>query len=232
MLATLTTRISKPKAPEINQYAMKLLVGLIALLLPVLTHLLARIAGTPISSISESYWAGGWPQSIFVGCLFAIASFLTAYNGELRREMVLGKVAALAALCVALFPCDCDGEPQIIPGLHYAAAGVMFAVLAYFCIVFLERARRKGHPEAIRRARIYLLCACGIVLAILALIYNGVTGRLSDRWGDFVYWGETLGLVSFGVSWLTASHTVPFTNRHDEKFRPFADVIQHQPKAN
>ena len=219
--------LAKPERAEINQYTMKLIVGLVAVLLPVLTNYFADLMESSITSISESYWVGGWPESIFVGFLFAIASFLMAYNGTLAREMWLSKAAALAAVCVALFPCDCGGQPQIIPGLHYAAAGIMFAVLAYFCLIFLDRAQEKGHAEARRRAMIYRVCAIGIVLSIAGLAYNGFTSEsISGRWDTFVYWVETLGLVSFGVSWLTASHTVPFTNNALEKHRPFAGLVQ------
>ena len=63
----------------------------------------------------------------------------------------------------------------------------------------------------------------GIVISILVLGFNGIThGSLTDRWATFVYWGEALGLWSFALSWLTASHTMPVINRPDEKFNPLA----------
>ena len=136
--------LSKPKTPEIDECTMKLIVGVIAFTLPLVTELFASRTGSSLTSISESYWRGGWPQTIFVGFLFAIASFLLAYNGKDRPEMVFSKIAAFAAAGVALFPCDCNGNPQIIPGLHYICATVMFGVLTYFCYLFLKRARPKG----------------------------------------------------------------------------------------
>lgn len=216
--------LAKPEFPEIDHRTMKLIVGLIALLLPILTNYFASVMeDSSLTSISESYWVGGWAQSIFVGFLFAIASFLIAYNGESRPEMLFSKAAAFAALGVALFPCGCGGEPQIIPGLHYTAAGIMFAVLTYFCFLFLIRARKKGHAQAKVRAAIYGLCGIVIALCILALGYNGITDEsLTKRFESFVFWGETGGLLSFGISWLTASHIFPLINRPDERFRPFA----------
>lgn len=59
--------------------------------------------------------------------------------------MVLSRVAALAGLGVAMFPCQCHGGEEIIPYVHYVSAVVMFAVLAYFCIEFYRHARSKGH---------------------------------------------------------------------------------------
>ena len=138
--------------PEIDHRTLKLLVGLIALTLAPLTSSLASV---PIDSISASYYEAGWSRSIFIGFLFAIASFLAAYNGESRLEMGMSKVAAVAALGVALFPCGC-GRPDIgLQVLHFGSAAVMFGVLALFCRVFYRRAHDKGWTEANRRAWIY-----------------------------------------------------------------------------
>ena len=215
--------LAKPEFPEIDQRTMKLIVGVIALTLPLVTNYFASVLeDSALTSISESYWVGGWAQSIFVGFLFAIASFLIAYNGESGPELVSSKVAACAALCVALFPCGCGGEAEIVPNVHYAAAGIMFAVLAYFCYVFLRRARAKGHREARFRAAIYAACGAGILLSSVALAYNGLTDdSLARRFATFVFWGETGALWSFGISWLTASHVLPVINSQAERFRPF-----------
>ena len=90
---------------------MKLIVGVIAMSLAFLTNF---FASSNILSISAAYHEGGWSQNFFVGFLFAISAFLLAYNGESRSEMILSKVAAVAALGVALFPCECDARDQVI----------------------------------------------------------------------------------------------------------------------
>lgn len=91
------------KREEIDHRTTKLIVGIVALSLASLTSAFSR---TAINSISESYYQGGWSQSIFIGFLFAIAAFLLSYNGLSRPEMILSKVAAIAALGVALFPAN------------------------------------------------------------------------------------------------------------------------------
>lgn len=215
--------LPKPPFAEIDERTMKLIVGVIALSLPIITNFLASQVSAPLPSISDSYWIGGWPQTIFIGFLFAIASFLIAYNGKSMSELVLSKVAATSALGVAMFPCGCNGNPQSIPGLHYAFAGVMFGILTYFCYIFLNRALKKGHSQAKFRALIYAVCGIGILLCSLALGYNGITqNSLSNHFRNFVFWGEAGGLWSFGVSWLTASHVLPLLNRADERFRLLA----------
>src|SRR5689334_3046203 len=104
-----------PRRLEIDHRTMKLIVGIIALSLASLTSF---FASKPIESISASYYEDGWSRVIFIGFLFAIAAFLFAYNGYTRLQMVFSKVAAVTALCVALFPCGCEGHPEIIPYVH------------------------------------------------------------------------------------------------------------------
>lgn len=72
-------------------------------------HQLRTTLDRPLTSISESYFAGDWSRNIFVGFLFAISAFLLSYNGQTRAHMVLSRVAALAGLGVAMFPCQCHG---------------------------------------------------------------------------------------------------------------------------
>src|SRR5438067_5754683 len=103
---------SAPKQEEINHLTIKLVVGLIALSLAPLTSFFAK---SSITSISASYYEGGWSQSIFIGFLFAIAAFLLAYNGFSRPDMVLSKVASVAALGVAMFPCECANLIELAP---------------------------------------------------------------------------------------------------------------------
>ncbi len=198
--------------PVIDHKTMRLIVGVIALSLPCLTNYFATFDDAPaLCSISEAYWRGDWPQTIFLGFLFAIASFLIAYNGISWTEMILSKIAAVAALGVAMFPCACTDAPEIIHGMHYACAGVMFAVLTYFCWLFLVRAREKGQRNDHARAVIYAVCGVTIIACSLAMAFNGLTGdHMTSQYPHFVFWGEAGGLWAFGVSWLTSSHVLPF----------------------
>lgn len=210
--------VPTPKKEEIDHLTLKLLIGLIAL---TLANLTSFFAGSKITSISASYCEGGWSQSIFVGFLFAIAAFLFAYNGFSRSEMLMSKFAAVAALGVALFPTSCKGQPEIIPYVHFGSAAVMFLILAYFCYVFYKRARAKGHTEANRRAFLYVLCGIVIIASMLLMVFDKVTGGvLSSRILRFVFYCERAGLVAFGISWLTASRTLPVLTRSDERFSP------------
>lgn len=216
----MTTESAKAEAasskPEIDNHIMKLIVGVIALTLAGLT---AFFAPEALNSISASYHAGGWSRDIFVGFLFAIGAFLLAYNGkDWPLEMVLAKAAALAAAGVALFPCECGKGVEIVPYVHYVSAAVMFLILAAFCRLFFNRARAKHHRKANWRAAIYALCGIVIALAVAVLSYDGLTNNsLSAKFPPLVFYGESAGLIAFGISWLVASRVLPVITEPQER---------------
>ncbi len=204
------------QSPEINNHTMKFIVGVIAISLAYLTN---EFAVEPLNSISASYWDKGlWSGNIFVGFLFAISAFLFSYNGHSKPQRWLSKVAALAALGVAMFPCGCDGYREIIPMVHYVSAAVMFVILAIFCHIFFRRAWRKGWPQARVRACLYAVCGFTIVLAIFGMLVDYLTGdALSNLFEQFTFYAEAAALVAFGVAWLTASRVIPYLTRSKER---------------
>jgi hypothetical protein len=207
--------VSSVHPPEIDHRTMKLIVGLIALSLANLTSFFAN---NSITSISASYYEGGWSQAIFIGFLFAIAAFLLAYNGYNRTQMVLSKIAAVAAACVALFPCDCDGHPVRVEHVHGASAAVLFIILAIFCYIFYKRANSKGRGPAKARAAVYAICGVIIVIAVLVLAADFWShGRLSSSVPRLTFYGEKVALFAFGVSWLAASHYLPAITTNEER---------------
>lgn len=210
-----------PKMREIDHRTLKLVVGVIAISLAGLTSFFAKYR---ITSISGSYYEGGWSQIILIGFLFAIAAFLLAYNGLSTREMVLSKIASVAAFGVAIFPCACPGHLELpvfapeVPYVHGASAATMFLILAFFCYEFYRRAQAKGYVQAKRRARIYAVCGALIVISIAVLAIDKLTGHaLSARFDKLTFVGEGVALVAFGVSWLTASRILPGLAREDER---------------
>ncbi|SEM10045.1 hypothetical protein SAMN05518845_11666 [Variovorax sp. YR750] len=211
-----------PKRAEIDHRTTKLIVGVVALSLAGLTSAFAKDA---IDSISASYYQGGWSQAVFIGFLFAIAAFLLSYNGLTPSEMVLSKVAAIAALGVALFPCECKPHAALVPYVHGLSASVMFLILTYFCYAFYGRARDKHYPQADVRAAIYAICGLTIALSIAVLALDHfLGGAFSRAVPRLVFYGEAVGLIAFGISWLTASRTLPLITRKEERFSPMKAV--------
>ena len=133
-----------PKIAMVDEYMIRLLIGLVAISIPFFPRYLANV---PITSISASYHVGGWPRDIFVGSLYVIFALLLSYNGRSLSQMIHSKIAAVAALCVAMFPCNCDGHAEIIPNFHGISACIMFLILVYFCWEFFCSARSKKNSK-------------------------------------------------------------------------------------
>ncbi len=195
------------KLREIDDHVLKLIVGLIALSLANLTGWFSHDA---IGSISAAYYEDGWARDFFIGFLFAISSFLFAYNGDGVTEMILSKIAALAALGVVLFPCRCGQPPNSTTYVHFTLAAIMFIVLAGLCSIFYKRAQAKGHRQAKWRSYIYGACAITIILVIAVLGIDNFTGQhLGSKLPRLTFYGERAGLIAFGISWLVASRAIP-----------------------
>ena len=203
------------KPEEIDHHVLKLTVGVIALMLPILT---AFLSAHSIQSISASYWEGGWARDFFVGFLFAISSFLFAYNGFSLAEMLFSKVAAFAALGVALFPCGCGTHLEVVPYVHYISAATMFIVLACLCAIFFQRARAKGHREAKWRSYLYAICGVTIVMVILVMAFDYFGGDpISSKMPRLTFYGELAALMAFGISWLVVSGVLPVITAPKER---------------
>jgi hypothetical protein len=214
-------KVSSPKRAEIDEHTAKLIVGVIAISLASLTSYFSK---EPLQSISASYHAGGWARDIFVGFLFAIFAFLVAYNGKSITEKVLSKIAAVAALGVAVFPCKCESNVDVIPYAHGTFAAVMFTILAFFCYIFFRRAWSKNHAYARSRAYIYAICGITIASSIMFIAVDNFSGGvISERINRLTFYGENAGLIAFGIAWLTASRTLPLITRKgsDDRFSIF-----------
>lgn len=262
MIPEVISYLSEAKEkPSIDVRTIRLLIGCIAIGLAVLVQM---VSPNHLTSISASYFSGDWPRNFFVGCLFVIAGFLISYNGELRIEQLLSKIAAIAAIGVAVFPCNCVVEAeshgvttlqclgekaerykevsrcligfQEISGAHGGSAFVMFGVLAIFCLIFYSRAKKKDDERrtaARRRMVIYEATLILIIASTISLLYDNFSGgKLREVWSTFVFWAEFAGLVSFGISWLAASHVLPgFAHEQIERYRPFSRVNPPEPRA-
>ena len=214
---------SNPERAEINHHTIKLIIGVIAISLATLTSLFSE---TPLQSISASYHEDGWSRNIFVGFLFAIFAFLLAYNGKSPVELALSKVAAIAAIGVAMFPCKCGNHLEIFPYVHGFSAAVMFVVLAIFCYIFFLRARNKRGLEATLRAFIYTFCGITIVTSVLIILFDHLSGGvISSKIVRLTFYGEAAGLIAFGIAWLTASRILPLITNKDERISlsPFSN---------
>jgi len=205
----------KPAYLEINHHTIKLIIGVMALSLALLTNL---FASQPLESISASYYEGDWSRNIFVGFLFAISAFLLAYNGRSEKEMIISKIAAFAAMGVAMFPCSCGGHPEIVPYVHNISAATMFIILSIFCYFFYKRAKEKRYVQSKIRSYIYKACGLIIVASISILVMDFfLKGAISSKVIRLTFYCEAAGLIAFGVAWLVASRMLPFITNKEER---------------
>ncbi len=92
--------------------------------------------------------------------------------------------------------------------LHYAAAIVLFVLLAFFCLFLFTRTHRSipPTPQKIWRNRIYRCCGSLILFCLLVLAaaeYQWIpTWQWMSNWHHLVLAGETVALTAFGISWL------------------------------
>ncbi|MBY0573208.1 MAG: hypothetical protein K2P84_05970 [Undibacterium sp.] len=204
---------------QIDHRVIKLLVGLIAVFL---AFFMQVVSGVLLRSISESYHyqARDW----FVGLLFAVAALFLSFSGKNKIERVLTIAASLFAAMVAVAPCECDRAPTVFSALHFPAAAGLFAILGYFCWRFRKTAMSKlaKYSEAGIRVKIYTACLGGMLCCWLMAVGHVVAPELTDaRFPNYMFWLETIGLISFGFSWLTASRTLPMITNSRERYRIF-----------
>ena len=165
---------------------------------------------------------------IFVGCLIAIAALLMAYRGWTPKVAQLATLAGAAALIVALVPMSgwapgcsagasqiaCDGQAMLYPvignWIHAGAAGILFAILAFFCLFVFTKIPSgpdggPGVPSLAKRRRNVIYRTSGVLIAGCAVAI-GIGGQSAGEWWlayDMTFWLEAVILSAFGVSWLT-----------------------------
>lgn len=197
---------------------LRFLVGLIAFCLP---YIVTIIASTQLRSISASYYTEA--QDIFVGMLFIVGSFLVAYNGHFLREAIASKVAGFSAITIALVPTTCSTcSANLNSTIHYTAAVLFLAILAYFCFgPFRRKIKGKGGKKGIR-SKIYLVCGTIMIICMLAALL----GRLilfADTYNQLAitFWAEAISLNAFGIAWIVAGKYISLTTDEEERIHIF-----------
>jgi hypothetical protein len=209
----MSTDSPKPEDPMLVSYrTLRRAIGLIGIALPIAIVAVENAIGLfteqqtamPFvrDSISSYYWSGP-SHAIFIGCLCSIGVFLWSYCGDGKYDNYAGNLACIAAVSVALFPCS-ESATHVMPTryVHFTAAGILFLLLAYFCIYSFTGQDPGTKPLSKKplRNKIYIGCGVAILasiatIALLHLIYGQVTP------GSSVFWLESLAIWAFGWSW-------------------------------
>jgi hypothetical protein len=183
-------------------------VGTVGILLPFVLSVGKTLLDHPgiLNSVSSYYYSV--MGNVFVGSMCAIGVFLWSYKGYDWRDSVTGTVAAIGAVCVALFPTAPDTDATLqqinIGTVHIIFAGVFFLALAYFSLVLFRLTDPSRPPTRMKlvRNKVYTVCGYVIIVAIALIAAVHLLPADSRLWAfSPVFWLESLAIVAFGISW-------------------------------
>ncbi|MFF0414863.1 hypothetical protein ACFYUY_31005 [Kitasatospora sp. NPDC004745] len=208
---SLDTRNGRGIQDERTVGSLRLGVGLIGVLLPPAlpagNWLFAELTGRSTAgfwpvSMSGSYYTS--TRNLFVGGLCALGVFLICYRFD-RRDDRWSTAAGVFALGVALCPTTPDHPTAFqttVGVLHLVFAGLLFAMLAMFCL-FSFRNPRSSQASWVGAG--YLAAGVVIPVALLCSVLAAVTG-FGDDWSVRpVYLCEWLATWAFGAAWIGAA---------------------------
>jgi hypothetical protein len=218
----------KAPIPVVMSYLiMRMMVGVIAVLLPFVLLIANRIIGHGFQTSMSGYYYTPM-RNVFVGALCAIGVFLASYDGYDRADRIITDLAGLSTVCVAFFPTapvrppgyQPTGREVLIGDLHLAFACTAFVLLSVMAFRFAKREptppgltwrRRTGYAfgftgpgdsQAPRWERIVYRASGAAILICIVLIrpLSAVTYSLLML--------ETIMLVSFGLSWFVKGRKI------------------------
>ncbi|EAQ30007.1 hypothetical protein NAP1_04505 [Erythrobacter sp. NAP1] len=237
-----------------DQRRLARVVGFIAFAMPVVLGFGGYALGRFRVALSEYYYEVILLGDFFVGCLVAIGALLMAYRGWTPKVAQLATLAGIAALLVAFVPMNgwimgCeeladDGTcavqavryPVIGYWVHAGAAGLLFAILSFFCLFVFTKipvddasGQKIMSPAKMRRNAIYV--TSGILIA-LGAISIAVAGLLGVPWwfdNNMTFWAEAMILGAFGASWLVQGRALaPFNDPRDREDAKLAKQVNGQ----
>ena len=203
---------------------MRVFVGAIGIVLPWLLIVGNWAAGYGFQPSMSGYYYTPM-RNFFVGALWALGTFLVAYNGYDRADRMITNIAGAATIGVSLLPTTPADNPalhQIVIGdLHLTCACIAFVLLAVMALRFAKREAtppglrfwpRVGYAFGFTRAAdsgtprweiiVYRLSGI-VILGCVLLIYplsNVATYSLLTL--------ETIMLVFFGLSWFVKGRKI------------------------
>jgi hypothetical protein len=190
-------------------------VGLIGISLPfILIFGKMLLEGPGIQSSISSYYYTVM-RDVFVGSMCAIAVFMASYRGYDWRDDVLGDLACVFALGVALFPTAPDGNvtprAELMGLVHPICTACWFVTLAIFCLYLFTKTDPSTRQTRKKRQRnvVYVVCGCTIVVCIvLSLIVAFLPGDAPVKRHNPILYLETIAVFAFGWSWFVKGEAI------------------------
>lgn len=179
-----------------------------------------------LDSISAYYYSV--MRDVFVGSLCATGVFLFSYRYERWGwDDILGDVAGVSAIGVALFPTTPPPSPKVvvttlqmtIGTVHLLLAGCFLLTLAIFALVLFTKTHPNKGPTPRKRKRNMVYWSCGsAILVFLVLIVLDIF-LPGPQWLQSLhplFWLESLATWAFGIAWFVKGEGIPLLNDKKE----------------
>lgn len=227
-------------AKRAGQKRLAAIIGYVALGMPIGLALGGVILslfdlGEFAESLSAFYYQEFLLGDIFVGCLVFLGVAMFAYQGWHSKIATLASFCGVCMFLVALFPADGwimleEVRPDAFEGetiyetvsdrIHLWASVIVFLILAWFCFfVFTRVTPEQVGPDGEliatkrRRNRLYRVSGTIILVSLGATGLAFLLGEEVVRQYRLIYLGETICLLTYGVSWMV----------HGRVFAPLLD---------
>jgi hypothetical protein len=218
-----TARETAPASLVMSYLLLRLLIGVIAVLLPFVLIGVNRAIGHGFQSSMSGYYYTAM-RDTFVGALCAIGVFLVSYDGYDLPDRVITDVAGLCTICIAFFPTTPGYQPTarqaLIGDFHLAFACAAFVLLSVMAFRFAKREPTPpgltwwqrfryafgftgpGDSRSPRWERLVYRASGAVILACIIAVFplSGV------RYSLLVL--ETIMLVAFGLSWFVKGRKI------------------------
>jgi len=189
--------------------ALRKAVGWIGILLPFVLMLggfLIFKEDIALKNLSVYYHTG--MRNVFVGSLCAISLFLFFYKGYDKWDNRMGSLAGFFALILAFFPTVKEGPYDWQAHVHFYSAACLFIILSGISLFLFTKKESYPTNRKLKRNRIYIICGSLMIASLIAAEIFIIFFDDDHPKSTFVFWAETVTLVSFGISWLTKGGTL------------------------
>lgn len=200
--------------------AMRRIVGVLAILLPVIIVAGGFIQKDSVvqGSLSSYYYTN--MRDFFVGMLSGVALFLISYKGYELIDDVVTNLSGLFALGIIAFPTSKFSGHVVKVGIFLTPDDISQYIHLVFSIAFLLSlafnsmflfTKHGGVPSREKKTRnvIYIVSGWLMLVCIVGMVtfIAFYSHTVLAKWRPVLVF-ETVALISFGISWLVKGNTL------------------------
>lgn len=196
---------------------LRLALGILGLVLPVLSFIFGLITWSPAMSISDTHYN---PQYlIFEGIMVAVGLFLITYRGYDIGDRVSTIIGGVCGLLLAYFPTNgsINWNFACIPSnityiIHMITAIGFFIAMAYISAFRFTKTADKLLMTKQKKIRNAIYITCGVMMLVSIFAGGAIDFFVRDKVENWIigplYIGEWLGLWFFSASWIVKGELV------------------------